>query len=78
MEARSVTMTEDWTKWESQIVNGVFPLRRFLGKSDHCVVFLTEAQSLPNAVIKLVPADPVQAEDTSRAGGRLPPSPILT
>jgi serine/threonine protein kinase len=62
MEARRVTMTEDWTKWESQIVNGVFPLRRFLGKSDHSVVFLTEAQSLANAAIKLVPADPVQAE----------------
>jgi len=55
-------MTEDWTKWESQIVNGVFPIRRFLGKSDHSVVFLTEAQGFPNAAIKLVPADPVQAE----------------
>jgi TonB family protein len=55
-------MTEDWTKWESQLVNGVFPLRRFLGKSDHSVVFLTEAQGFPNAAIKLVPADPVQAE----------------
>jgi serine/threonine protein kinase len=57
-----VTMTEDWTTWESQIVNGVFPLRRFLGKSDHSVVFLTAAQSFPNAAIKLVPADPEQAE----------------
>ena len=64
VEARRVTMTEIWTKWESQIINGAFPLRRFLGKSNHSVVFLTEykAQNLPNAAIKLVPADPVQAE----------------
>jgi TonB family protein len=55
-------MTEDWTKWESQIVNGVFPLLRFLGKSNHSVVFLTGAQGSANAAIKLVPADPVQAE----------------
>jgi TonB family protein len=55
-------MTEDWTKWESQIINGVFPLRRFLGKSNHSVVFLTEAQDFANAAIKLVPADPVQTE----------------
>jgi len=57
-------MTEVWTKWESQIINGVFPLRRFLGRSDHSVVFLTEykAQNLPNAAIKLVPADPVLTE----------------
>ncbi|MGH7878863.1 MAG: hypothetical protein ACREQD_05145, partial [Candidatus Binataceae bacterium] len=57
-------MAEDWTKWERQVVNGVFPLRRFLGRSDHSVVFLTEyrAQNLPNAAIKLVPADPVLAE----------------
>src|ERR1700730_12301213 len=62
MEARRVTMTEDWTKWESQIINGVFPLRRFLGKSNHSVVFLTEAENFANAAIKLVPADPVQTE----------------
>lgn len=55
-------MTEDWAKWESQIVNGMFPLRRFLGKSNHSVVFLTETQGFANAAIKLVPADPVQAE----------------
>ena len=52
-------MTEVWTKWESLVINGVFPLRRFLSASDHSVVFLTEfkAQNLPNAAIKLVPAD---------------------
>jgi hypothetical protein len=57
-------MTEDWTKWQNLVINGVFPLRRFLGRSDHSVVFLTEhrSQQLPNAAIKLVPADPKLAE----------------
>jgi serine/threonine protein kinase len=59
-----MTETEIWTKWESQIVNGVFPLRRFLGRSNHSVVFLTEcrAQNLPNAAIKIIPADQALAE----------------
>jgi len=44
-------MSEIWAKWEGQIINGVFPLRRFLGGSDHSGVFLTEskARNLPNA-----------------------------
>jgi TonB family protein len=51
-------MTEVWKKWEGEVINGAFPLRRFLGGSDHSGVFLTEhqAQNLPNAAIKLVPA----------------------
>ena len=48
-------MTEVWTKWEGRVINGVFPLRRFLGGSDHSGVFLTGylAQGLPNAALKL-------------------------
>jgi len=63
-EAGRATMTEIWTKWESRIINGVFPLRRFLGTSNHSVVFLTEykAKSISNAAIKLVPADPALDE----------------
>ncbi|HZE45221.1 MAG TPA: TonB family protein [Steroidobacteraceae bacterium] len=59
-----MTEIEIWTKWESQIVNGLFPLRRFLGRSNHSVVFLTEfrAQNLSKAAIKLVPADPALDE----------------
>jgi hypothetical protein len=59
-----MTETEIWTKWESQVVNGIFPLRRFLGRSNHSVVFLTEcrAQDLVNAAIKIVPADAARAE----------------
>jgi TonB family protein len=55
-------MAEDWTKWESLIVNGTFPLLRFLGKSNHSVVFLTEASGSAKAAIKLIPADPLQTE----------------
>jgi len=56
-----MTMAEDWTKeWERRIVNGVYPLRRFLGRSNHSVVFLTEcnAQNVAQAAIKILPAHP--------------------
>jgi serine/threonine protein kinase len=57
-------MAEVWTTWEGEAINGVFPLRRLLGGSDRSGVFLTEyrAQNLPNAAIKIVPADPAPAE----------------
>jgi serine/threonine protein kinase len=58
-------MTEDWTKeWERRIVNGVYPLRRFLGRSNHSVVFLTEckAQNVAQAAIKILPANPARTE----------------
>jgi TonB family protein len=58
-------MNEDWTKqWERRIVNGVYPLRRFLGRSDHSVVFLTEckAQNIAQAAIKIMPANPALIE----------------
>jgi serine/threonine protein kinase len=54
-----VSTAEDWSAWEGQVVNGLFPLRRFLGGSEHSGVFLTEykARNLPEAAIKFVPAD---------------------
>jgi TonB family protein len=58
-------MTEDWTKeWERRTVNGVYPLRRFLGRSNHSVVFLTEykTQNAAPAAIKILPANPALAE----------------
>jgi TonB family protein len=58
-------MNEDWTKqWERRIVNGVYPLRRFLGRSDHSVVFLTEckAQDVAQAAIKILPPNPALIE----------------
>jgi len=72
-------MSEIWTKWEGQIVNGVFPLRRFLGGSDQSGVFLTEskARNLPNAALKLIPDIPSNAEAqlshwTTAAASRIP------
>jgi serine/threonine protein kinase len=58
-------MSGNWTKeWESRVVNGVYPLRRFMARSKHSVVFLTEckAQNLAEAVIKILPAIPALAE----------------
>jgi serine/threonine protein kinase len=55
-----MTEIEMWTKWESQTVNGLFPLKRFLGRSNHSVVFLTECKT-QKAAIKLLPEDPATA-----------------
>jgi len=63
VERRRV-QADAWTQWESQVVNGVYPLRRFLGGSNHSAVFLTEykAENLADAAIKFVPADTLQAQ----------------
>src|SRR5208282_4236130 len=57
-------MTEASKQWEGQIVDGVFPLRQYLGGSDHSAVFLTEhGEGEPQkAAIKLVPSDPATAD----------------
>jgi TonB family protein len=50
---------EGWKAWEGRYVAGKFPLRHWLGGSDHSAVFLTErSQSGPQkAAIKLIAAD---------------------
>lgn len=50
-------MTEIWKQWEGREINGEFPLRQYLGGSDHSAVFLTErgGQEPQKAAIKLVP-----------------------
>jgi TonB family protein len=53
------TIGEAWKKWEGQVINGEFPLSRYLGGSDESAVFLTarrEGES-QKAAIKLIPAD---------------------
>jgi TonB family protein len=57
-------MTDALKQWEGQIVEGIFPLRQFLGASDHSAVFLTEYREghPQKAAIKLFPADPVTAD----------------
>jgi TonB family protein len=49
---------------EGQLVDGRFPLLHWLGSSEHSVVFLTNlpGQELQKAVIKLFPADVVNAK----------------
>ena len=59
VQASRLSMNEVWSKWEGKTLNGVFPLRRFLGGSDHSGVFLSEyePQQLPNAAIKVIRVD---------------------
>ncbi len=49
-----------WEKWEGQVVDDTFPLRRYLGGTSHSAVFLTEYGSpqTQNVAIKLVPSEP--------------------
>lgn len=46
-------------KWQGRVVDGKFPLRQWLGGSEHSAVFLTErsGNGSQKAAIKLVPAD---------------------
>lgn len=49
---------EEWKKWEGR-VDGKFPLRHWLGGSEHSAVFLTERPGHPDerVAIKLIAAD---------------------
>jgi len=57
-------MTNTWQRWEGHVINGKFPLQRYLGGSDYSAVFLTEyGEGGPQrAAIKLILADPRNAE----------------
>ena len=56
-------MSEFWKQWENQVVNGLFPLRRFLSASSHSAVFLTEDEAAHSAAaIKFIRADTPLAE----------------
>jgi serine/threonine protein kinase len=59
-----VLMSEVWTRWQGHVINGVFPLGRYLGCSNHSGVFLTEsaARSPPQVAVKLVPTNRALAE----------------
>lgn len=50
---------ETWKTWEGRQIDGKFPLRQWLGGSDHSAVFLTELPGTPpqKAAIKLMPCD---------------------
>jgi TonB family protein len=57
-------MPEAWKQWEGQIIEGRFPLQKYLGGSEHSAVFLTERsdQEPHRAAIKLILADPASSE----------------
>jgi TonB family protein len=61
-------MNDHWKQWEGQVVNGKFPLSRFLGGSEHSGVFLVDKSAGRNlqAAIKLVVAASVDANDQLR------------
>ena len=71
----SESMSEVWTRWQGHVINGVFPLGRYLGCSDHSGVFLTKsaARGPSEVAVKLVPTNRALAESQlprwKRAGG---------
>ena len=59
-----MSKVEVWKTWEGRVVGGKFPLRQWLGGSDHSAVFLTDrqGQSDQKAAIKLIAEVPADAE----------------
>jgi TonB family protein len=55
---------ETWKSWEGRLIEGKFPLRQWLGGSDHSAVFLTESADRPSekVAIKLVSVETNNAE----------------
>jgi len=55
---------EQSKQWEGEVVNGRYPLRQYVGGSDHSAVFLTEILSgnPQKAAIKLIAADEANAD----------------
>ena len=53
-----------WKRWQGRAADGKFPLRQWLGGSDHSAVFLTErAGGSQKAAIKLIPAQSLRQEN---------------
>lgn len=52
-------------KWEGKTVDGKFPLRQWVGGSDHSSVFLTEltGNKARRAALKLIPAEAINQDD---------------
>lgn len=55
---------DTWKSWEGLVIKGKYPLRQWLGGSDHSAVFLTEFadQHAQRAAIKLIQVDEGSAE----------------
>jgi TonB family protein len=54
----------NWARLEGQVVDGRFPLHRYLGSSDHSGVFITESAELASSevAVKLLSMAPARAE----------------
>ena len=61
------TLSELWKNWEGRVADGKFPLRQWLGGSDHGAVFLTDRTGAgpQKAAIKLIPADSREGDQMS-------------
>jgi len=60
-----MSSAEVWKAWEGRVVEGKFPLRRWLGGSEQSAVFLTDRQGrrgTEKAALKLIPADAGDAD----------------
>ena len=59
-----MSSAEVWKTWEGRVVDGKYPLRKWLGGSEHSAVFLTERQGpgSEKAALKLIPADAGDAD----------------
>ena len=55
---------EQSKQWEGQVVNGKYPLRQYIGGSDHSAVFLSESisENPQKVAIKLIGADEPNAD----------------
>jgi TonB family protein len=56
------SMIDLWKQWEGQVADGRYPLRQLLGATDRGPVFLTESADGQKCAIKLIPADPQNAD----------------
>jgi TonB family protein len=56
-------MSEAWKRWQGQVVDGKFPLRRYLGGSEYSAVFLTErGEPAQRVAIKFIQVDDAEAD----------------
>jgi TonB family protein len=56
------SMIDLWKQWEGQVADGRYPLRQLLGATDRGPVFATESADGKKCAIKLIPADPQNAD----------------
>ena len=56
-----------WSGWQSTVINGLYPLQRFLSGSDRSAVFLTErtGEVRSNAAVKIIPVEQVTLSQLS-------------